>query len=119
MRACAATIVRIVHAAFVAFMVLAPFTHNKSVLVLHLVVTPVLWLHWLLNDDTCALTLLERHVRGVDVSESFMHAIVSPIYKVRDVDLRVLSWIASIVLWLITLSKVSKADVMAALGMSA
>lgn len=96
----------LLHIMFVLWVVITPFTHNEPMLVLHLMVMPFLWFHWVLADDTCALTLMERHLRGVPSDESFFHNLVSPVYKIRDKDLRAASWIASVVLWLITLSKV-------------
>lgn len=107
-----ATLVSILHWAFVLFMVWAPFSSNRAALVLHLLVTPFLWAHWLLNDDTCALTLLEKKLRGLDDnSKSFFYSVVSPIYKVRDENLRVCAWMLSVALWLVTLARVRWADV--------
>lgn len=96
----------LLHVLFVAWVAITPFTNNKPMLVLHLVVMPFLWLHWLLNNDTCALTVAERYLRGVDKSESFFHNLVSPIYVIKDDDLRGFCWLASFVLWLISLAKV-------------
>lgn len=115
----AAGCVSILHVAFVLFMTWAPFSNNRTALVLHLVLTPCLWVHWILNDDTCALTLLEKRLRGIeDDSCSFFHALVSPVYKVRDRDVRELSWLASVVLWLVTLSRVGWNDISTVFGLS-
>ena len=115
--ALAAGLISALHWAFVLFMAWAPFSSSRTALVLHLIVTPFLWLHWLLNDDTCALTLLEKQVRGLqDDSKSFFYALVSPVYKVRDRDVRVTAWMLSVALWLVTLSRVGRADVLEALG---
>lgn len=106
-----ALVVGLAHAAFLAFMVLAPFSSNRQALVLHALVTPFLWVHWALNDDTCFLTLVEKRLRGVhDNNDSFMHQLVSPIYAIRDADVRAWSWAASIALWLVTLSRVRRRD---------
>lgn len=114
-----AWVVSALHWAFVIFMAWAPFSSNRTALVMHALVTPFLWLHWILNDDTCALTLLEKKIRGLeDDSHSFFYALVSPVYKVRDADVRVACWVASIVLWLITISKVRWADVLDVFGFS-
>jgi hypothetical protein len=115
-RDAAATLVCALHWLFVAFMVVAPFTSSRPALVLHAIVTPFLWVHWALNDDTCALTLLEKRLRGVDDGDSFFHAVVSPVYKIRDGDVRALCWAASALLWAVTLTKVGWADVLAELG---
>jgi hypothetical protein len=100
------------HLLFVAWVVAVPFTNNEPMLVLHLFVVPFLWFHWLLNDDTCALTLMERHLRGVSAEDSFFHALVSPVYKIQDGDVRAVSKAASAALWLITLSKVMRRPAM-------
>lgn len=103
--------IRVLHILFVMFMVAVPFTTHRSLLVLHLVITPFLWVHWLVNDDTCALTLVESRLRGVPHTHSFFHALVSPVYKIADADVRVACWAASLGLWLLTLTKVGWADV--------
>lgn len=102
----------VLHVMFLLWVVVTPFTNNEPMLVLHLMVMPFLWFHWWLNDDTCALTLMEQHLRGVQQEESFFHSLVSPVYKIRDGDMRTVSWIASVVLWLITLSKVMRRPAM-------
>ena len=102
-----AAVVRIAHLAFVAFMVLAPFGRNRVALVAHLVVMPFVWAHWLLNDDTCALTVLECTLRGVEPSQSFVHSLVGPVYA-AGFDA---TWVASILLWTVTLTKVGWRDV--------
>lgn len=107
------------HLVLVGFMVLAPFSANRAVLVAHLVATPFLWLHWLLNSDACALTLLEQQLRGgVPAHRTFMHALVSPVYKVSDADVRSVAWLGSALLWLVTLSRVRWSDVAAAFALT-
>ncbi len=101
-----ANLVWLLHMLFLVWVVVVPFTNNEPMLVLHLIVMPFLWFHWWLNDDTCALTLMEQHLRGVSSEQSFFHALVSPVYKIQDGDVRALSWVFSVVLWLVTLSKV-------------
>lgn len=102
----------VLHILFVLWVVVTPFTNNEPMLVLHLITMPFLWFHWLLSDDTCALTLMERHLRGVDAKESFFHNLVSPVYKIRDDQLRAASWAISIGLWLVTLAKVMRRPAM-------
>lgn len=101
-----ATLVWLAHVALVAFAVWAPFSGNDRAIAAHFVMTPFLWLHWSLNDDTCALTLLEKKLRGVEDSTSFFHNLVSPVYKIRDEHVRVLAWGASVGLWLVSASRV-------------
>lgn len=107
----ASWIITALHLAYVAFVAWAPFSGHRGAMVLHALTTPMLWVHWLLNDDQCALTLLEKAVRGVEDDRSFFHALVSPVYKVRDADLRVACWAASVALWLVCVSRLTWADV--------
>ena len=107
-----ANLIWLLHILLVVWIVVTPFTQNEPMLVLHLIMVPFLWFHWVLNDDTCALTLIEQKLRGIDPSEcaekSFFFNLVSPVYKIQDDSIRKLSWVISIVLWLVTLSKVMK-----------
>lgn len=115
----AAALIWSLHFGFVAFMALAPFLGNRYALVLHAVITPFLWLHWILNDDTCVLTLLEKHLRGLEHDDhSFFYNLVSPVYKVKDGDVRTACWVASVLLWLVTLTKVGWADILDVLGLT-
>lgn len=109
-------IIRALHVAFVAFVALAPFSRNARALALHYVMVPLLWAHWATNDDSCALTLLETKVRGVETDRSFFHALVGPVYRVSDASLRTACWVASAALWAITASKVSPRDVLGVMG---
>ena len=103
----AALFIRILHILIVLWLIIVPFTNIEPLLVLHLIMMPFLWLHWILNDDTCSLTIMEMKLRGIEQPcESFFYNLVSPVYKIRDEEVRVAAWWASIVLWLITLSKV-------------
>lgn len=94
----AAGLVGAIHAAFAGFMVLAPFASDRAWVAAHALVTPFLWLHWLLNDDTCALTLVEARLRGVADRDSFVYKVVSPVYKIRDEE----CWYASAALWAVS-----------------
>jgi hypothetical protein len=107
-----ANVIWLLHILLVLWVVITPFTQNEPMLVLHLIMMPFLWFHWILWDDTCALTILEQKLRGIDPSEcsekSFFFNLVSPVYKIQDESVRKASWVISIILWLITLSKVMK-----------
>lgn len=94
------------HVAFVAYMAWAPFSHNEGALALSVMLWPLIWVHWVLMDDTCALTLLERRLRGVSSEKSFFHNLVSPVYKIRDEHVRMLAWAASVGLWLVSVARV-------------
>lgn len=102
--------IRFLHVAFVAFVVLAPFSNDPRALVLHVLMLPLVWVHWVLNDDSCVLTILEQRLRGVTTKTSFFHALVSPVYSPPDASVRRVCWVGSMVLWIIAASKVQARD---------
>lgn len=98
--------IRMIHICFILWMIWVPFTNNETMLMMHAIISPFLMLHWIFNSDGCALTLLEKHVRGLDHdNESFIHSIVSPIYKIDDATLRPIVFGLTMGLWYITLSR--------------
>lgn len=97
----------LLHAAFVLWFCLTPFVGSEPMLVLHLFIGPFLFFHWIMNDDTCSLTLLEMKLRGLEKCEtSFFYNLVSPIYKPRDAEVRSVAWVLAVSLWLVTVSRV-------------
>lgn len=99
--------IRMIHIGFIMWMVWVPFTNNDSMLMMHAIISPFLMLHWILNNDGCALTVMEKHLRNLDHDhESFIHSIVSPIYKIDDATLRPLVFSLTLGLWFVTLHKV-------------
>jgi hypothetical protein len=100
MKALVAEAVRIVHILVILGALVIPFTNDPYWLQLYVIAIPFLWLHWITNDDTCALTLLESSLRGISNKDTFMHSLLSPIYKFQDQHAeRRLWWIASYFLW--------------------
>jgi hypothetical protein len=100
--------IAILHLLVLFWALMAPFT--KELQVSYLLLMPVIMLHWVLLDDTCALTLLENHIRGCETSESFIHKFVSKIYNVPDGLLGSLMWVYAIVTWLYVVTQVTKED---------
>ena len=85
----AANIVALIHLAVVVFFLYAPFSPYPHVWVLAFVAGVFTMSHWLIpgpESDTCCLTILERWLRGCEKKESFMHSIMSPIYKAVDTE---------------------------------
>jgi hypothetical protein len=98
-------VIKIVHMCIVAFMVIAPFTNNCSAVFIHSIGVPFLYLHWILNNDTCALTELEKLVTGKKCNEdTFVGSIVSPVYKLESNDIKIIT----LMLWMVSVSKVMK-----------
>lgn len=101
-------VLRAVHLAWAAFVALAPaLTSDRSVLLAHAVMVPALWLHWVTNEDTCALTELEKWARGVDDDSSFVHSVVSPVFRLSEPTLRRVSWAVSVAAWAWTMAQLT------------
>jgi hypothetical protein len=106
----AAVAIWILHAVFLAFVVLAPLTGSETLLLFHAIAIPLLWVHWLANDDGCILTVLEASARGVDAGETFMQRLVGPVYKLEGEHARALAWIGSGALWALSVYKLSRME---------
>lgn len=100
-----ANLIRSLHFILIAFVIVVPIlyllpTGNEGgvgvgvggilnmklwpLLILHFTVCISLLVHWKFNDDTCFLTVVESSLRGIPMRNSFMHSIVSPIYKIQN-----------------------------------
>lgn len=84
MRDICANIVWFIHLVIVLLIVGVPFTNQKVLLKKYVIVIPFLIVHWIMNDDTCALTILEKKLRNVSKDEAFIQKVVSPIYKIPN-----------------------------------
>lgn len=102
-----------VHFAFVLFVVLTPFIGNNYFLILHAITIPFIMAHWYLNDNNCALTLMEKQIRRQlygtepDPNDCFTYNLIAPIYdfKKNNSDMSSLIYIITTGLWLITLGR--------------
>ena len=82
--------------------ILTPFIGPPIVLKMFSIIVPFLFLHWSLNDDTCALTLMEQTVTGYEKHETFTGRLMKGIYIMPDDDYGKLSKVLFFTLWIIT-----------------
>lgn len=101
----AANVVRCVHLALICYMAAVPFCGNLENMVLVVAGYVALFAHWLLNNDSCTLTLLEQHFRGVPKGETFVQSIVGPMYGLGG---SWFIWAASITLFALALVRLRK-----------
>jgi len=110
-----------IHLLIMLFIVATPFFGSEYYLSLHFLVVPFIMLHWITNQTVCALTELEKLIRGgctseetifgkivdpIYKSESFMGRIIAPFYTFEDEETETLAvWVGLTALWLITLYK--------------
>lgn len=101
----------ILHFIFVLFILLTPFVGNNYFLILHAIVVPFMMAHWVMNDNNCALTLMEKQLRKTvygkepDPDDCFTYNLIAPVYdfKKNNGDLSVFIYLATIMLWFVTL----------------
>jgi len=72
------------------------------ILVIHFTSVISLLIHWSLNNDACFLTIVECALRNLNEKEckldSFMHQLVSPIYKISNEQLKpLIFWVTFLV----------------------
>lgn len=103
----------VLHFIFILFVVLTPFIGNNYFLILHAITVPFMMAHWYLEDNRCALTMMEKKARHIingvepDQDDCFMYNLIAPVYdfnkKYKEHSMSL--YIITIVLWLITLTK--------------
>jgi len=106
----------LLHALLVLFLVVAPFSNIPTVLLLHVIFIPVILIHWVLNNNICALTLAEFKIREylnggpVDRSQCFMARLMDPIYdfKKNNNNRRHFLYTSMILLWALSVYKLYK-----------
>jgi hypothetical protein len=109
-------IIVIIHILFVLFIVLTPFTNSNYLLFLHSIVIPCVLIHWYLNENICALTIMEKKIRekinGAQNAERdcFTCKIIEPIYDFKNNYKKqdIFIYVTTIMLWFISIGKLYK-----------
>ncbi len=109
-------LINIIHLLVIIFILLAPFSNSTFILLVHVIIVPFIMLHWLLNNDTCAVTEMEKFVRSqmeggrpVANGECFSYKIIGPVYNFisENADYSKYTWLLTLGLWGISLYKVN------------
>jgi len=90
---------------------MTPFVGNNYFLLLHVIIVPFMMLHWYMNDNNCALTLMEKKIRmnlygeEPDPNDCFTYNLIAPVYdfKKNNNDMSSLIYLITICLWGFTL----------------
>lgn len=97
-----ADIVNIIHKIVVLFVIGVPFFGNIPVLLINLVFMFGIMFHWALNSNVCALTVLEKTLRGTSYDgETFFGQLFGKIYTINNNSS--IYWIGILILVGITL----------------
>jgi len=106
----------VVHFVFILFVVLTPFIGNNYFLVLHTMIIPFIMFHWYINDNTCALTLMEQTLRNKLYGEiakpnaCYSYKLIAPIYDFRkdNDDMYIPIYVTTIFLWFVSIFRLAK-----------
>ena len=90
--------------------IVTPFIAPKEILEFYSLIIPFLFLHWSLNDDTCALTVMEQYVSGNEKYETFTGKLMKGIYTMPDNDYGKVSKMLFFALWMITQYRLGHLD---------
>jgi hypothetical protein len=79
-------LINVLHMIVIVFVLGAPFSDSNYLLFMHALIVPFILLHWVLNNNTCSLTVAEKYIRsksyGIDAKEDecFTYQFIAPIY---------------------------------------
>lgn len=108
-------LITVLHIIVVLFIILAPFSNSNYLLFLHAVFVPFIIFHWLINNNTCSLTIAEKYIReqtyGVkaDVNDCFSYKFIAPIYDFNKnyKEYSAFTYMTTILLWAISVYNLS------------
>ena len=105
--------IRLIHILVILFIVIVPFMSSTYLLLLYVIIVPFIMIHWILNDNTCILTIIEKNIRqqvyGTQPKkeECFTCQLIEPIYDFNKnyQSMSTAIYVITIVLWLIAVYK--------------
>jgi hypothetical protein len=104
-------IFKILHIIFFTFVIIGPFTGSNYILLLHLIFIPFLLIHWVFNDNTCAITTAEKLIKKSIKKDEYdpkkdclTCRLIDPVFdfKKNNMSRATFIYIVTIVLWTIT-----------------
>ena len=107
-------VVTLAHTLFIIFVVISPFVNSNYILMLHSIMIPFLMVHWICNDDTCVLTIIERYLRKKVYKDKykdddcFTCKLIEPVYNFIDNynTFSKLIYVIVVILWIISSGKI-------------
>lgn len=99
-----------IHAGLLIIGILIPFFGNRDVLEMYSLLIPFLFYHWAINNDTCALTILEQYFTETPKEETFMQRLIGPIYNLPNDQMGQLTKTIWFFLWLVVQYRLGHLD---------
>lgn len=81
-------IITVFHILFMAFLFGIPFTDSNYFLLVHAIIIPFIMIHWVCNDKTCVLCIMEQKFRSKvldddDPQNCVTCKVIHPIYEFK------------------------------------
>lgn len=67
------------HVLFLIVALVVPFTNSNYFLMMYIITIPFIMIHWICQDNTCMITLVEKQIRGSQ-NECITCKLIEPIY---------------------------------------
>ena len=110
-----ANIISFLQLLVIIFVTITPFVIDSPFgLLYYCLMIFFLGLHWVTNDDTCVLTIIESKLRGKKSTETFMGKLISPVYKITSIEIHILT--AILFLYALYKSKIWKEETRQLIG---
>lgn len=103
-------IITLLHLLFILFVILVPFLGSNYFMMLHAIILPFVMLHWIVNDNTCFLTVVEKRLRkevNGEEGDCITCKLIEPVYdfKKNFQTFSVIIYSIAISLWLISVGR--------------
>lgn len=103
-------LITLTHILFVLFVVVTPFTNSNYFLLLHVIIVPFIIFHWVINNNTCCLTLMEKTLRKEiygTPGDCLTCRLIEPVYdfKKNNAEFTTIIYAITIILVLISAGK--------------
>lgn len=100
-------LVKLIHFLLILFVIAVPFWGTNYLLIIHFIIVPFIMLHWIVNDNTCCLTVLEKLLSKDKNYKGVLAQIIEPVYDFKKdyQHYSTLIYIIAILLWGITTYK--------------
>lgn len=106
----------IIHIGVLIFVILVPLFGSIPLLLVNAMLIPLILIHWICNDNSCAFVIIEYKIRNIiynrDIlrNECISANIVDPIYNFsnyfNNANIKILLCITMAILWLINIYKI-------------
>ena len=106
-----ANLVYLFHIFVILFIIFIPFLNVLPILlILHITSCFCLGIHWYNNSDVCSLTILEGQLRGINITETFTHKFISPMYTITNTEWSNIVWLITFIVMCVSIYKLYNSD---------